>query len=126
MTNTLVTFALLLFLSAASGARGGPAQPRAGVAGSATAGKKLYMDQTCYFCHGTEGQGGVAGARLAATQRSPEAFIRYIRRPTGAMPAYSDRVLSDQQLTDIYAFLRSVPAARPAKDIPLLVQLKDR
>jgi len=36
------------------------------------------------------------------------------------MPPYTTKVLSDAQLEDIYAFLKSIPAARPLKDIPLL------
>jgi hypothetical protein len=39
--------------------------------------------------------------------------------------ADTDRILPDQQLNDIDAFLRSLPAARPAKEIPLLSQPKD-
>jgi hypothetical protein len=38
------------------------------------------------------------------------------------MPPYSSKVLSDSQIDDIYAFLKSVPAPRPVKDIPLLNQ----
>ena len=101
-----------------------PATRPATRAGSVEAGRTLYMKMTCYYCHGTAGQGGAAGSRVAQIQRSPDAFIRYIRRPTGAMPAYTDRILSDDQLTDIYAFLRSLPGAKPANEIPLLVQLK--
>jgi mono/diheme cytochrome c family protein len=93
--------------------------------GDVKAGQALYTKMTCYYCHGTAGQGGIAGARIALVQRSADAFIRYVRRPTGNMPAYTDRILSDVQLNDIYAFLRSLPAARPAKEIPLLSQPKD-
>ena len=97
---------------------------RAPAAGDVKAGQALYTKMTCYYCHGTAGQGGTAGARIALVQRSADAFIRYVRRPSGAMPAYSDRIVSDQQLNDIYAFLRSLPAAKAAKDIPLLTQQK--
>jgi mono/diheme cytochrome c family protein len=101
-----------------------PAPSTPPVAGNAETGKRLYTDMTCFFCHGTAGQGGVAGARIAQVPRSVDAFIRYIRRPTGGMPAFTDRLLSDQQLIDIYAFLRAQPAAKPAKDIPLLSKIK--
>ena len=101
------------------------AQPaQAAATGDAKAGQALYMKMTCYYCHGTAGQGGSAGARIAVVQRSPDAFIRYVRRPTATMPAYSERILSDAQLADIYAYLRSLPAARPASEIPLLGDLK--
>jgi mono/diheme cytochrome c family protein len=92
--------------------------------GNVEDGKKLYTAQTCYYCHGTVGQGAVTGARLAPPARNVAAFIRYIRRPSGQMPACSETMLSDQALTDIYAYLKSLPPAKPAKEIPLLNQLK--
>lgn len=128
MTNGLLTalFVASTTLALSAQAPTAPSQPpRAAVAtGDDKAGQALYTKMTCYYCHGTAGQGGIAGARIAVVQRSADAFIRYVRRPTGAMPAYTDRILSDAQLNDIYAFLRSLPAARPAKDIPLLAQPK--
>jgi mono/diheme cytochrome c family protein len=36
------------------------------------------------------------------------------------MPAYSDAVLSDKDIADIYAFVKSLPSSRPAKDISIL------
>ncbi len=97
------------------------------VAGDVENGKRVYMEKTCFFCHGTVGQGaGNTGARLTPPTRNLAGFIRYIRRPTGSMAAYSDKVISDQDLTDIYAYIRSIPPAKPTKDIPLLNQLKQR
>ena len=99
-----------------------PAPPPA--AGDVDRGKELFMKHTCYYCHGTEGQGSSAGVRIAATGRTAESFTRYVRRPSGQMPAYTDKILSDRDLTDIVAYLRSLPAAKPVKDIPLLSQIK--
>jgi mono/diheme cytochrome c family protein len=120
---------LLMTISASSmeavGTQGpGPSPLAPARTGNAEAGKALYTKMTCYYCHGTAGQGGSAGARIAVVQRSPDAFIRYVRRPTATMPAYGERILSDAQLADIYAYLRSLPAARPASEIPLLADLK--
>jgi hypothetical protein len=42
------------------------------------------------------------------------------------MTAYSETILSDTELTDIYAFLRAQPPARPVSAIPLLEQLRKR
>ena len=56
--------------------------------------------------------------------RSLESFTRYVRRPTARMSAYSEKVISDAALADIYAFLRSLPAAKKPADIPLLDQLR--
>ena len=94
--------------------------------GNAANGQRLFAKSTCYFCHGSAGQGGVAGARIAATPLSAQGLIRYLRRPSGQMPAFTEKVISDQELTDIHAYLKSLPAAMPAKDIPLLNQLRDR
>ena len=66
-------------------------------------GKKLFLRDGCWECHGTVGQGGRDGARLADTALTTAQFTRYVRRPTGAMPAYIDKVLPDQELADIWA-----------------------
>ena len=100
--------------------------PPDSAAGNVDAGKRLFTRHTCYFCHGTEGQGGIAGARVAAVPRNAESFIRYVRRPSGQMPAYTEAILSDRELTDIFAYLRSLPQAKAVKDIPLLDALKKR
>ena len=129
MSKTLMAALALVLMATGISAQGvpQPSQPSRAPAlpGDVKAGQALYTKMTCYYCHGTAGQGGIAGARIAVVQRSADAFIRYVRRPTGQMPAYTDRILSDPQLNDIYAFLRSLPAARPAKEIPLLSQPKD-
>ena len=85
------------------------------------------MKHTCYFCNGTVGQSAHnTGERLAAVARNLQGFTRYVRKPSGQMPAYTDKILSDQELADIFAYLRALPPARPARDIPLLEQLKPR
>ena len=83
------------------------------------------MKHTCYFCHGTVGQGAsVTGARIAVVARNLQGFTRYVRQPAGQMPAYTDKILSDQELADMFAYLRALPPAKPAREIPLLEQLK--
>ena len=52
-----------------------------------------------------------------------QSFVRYVRHPFGAMPAYSQKVLSDQEVLDIYAYVKAMPAAKPSSEIPLLNQL---
>ena len=91
--------------------------------GNSGNGKLLFSRNGCYQCHGWGGQGGVAGARIAATILSWQGFSRYVRRPTATMPSYSDRLMSDQELADVYAYIKSLPGPRPVKDIPLLNQL---
>jgi mono/diheme cytochrome c family protein len=93
-------------------------------AGSAERGKQLFEKDGCYECHGHMGQGGRDGPRIAATHLSVQALTRYVRRPLGSMPAFTEKVLPDPELRDIYAYLKSIPAAKPAKDIPLLNQIE--
>jgi mono/diheme cytochrome c family protein len=100
------------------------AAPQNTPAGNAEKGRQLFMKQNCYYCHGTSGQGGRDGARIAQTALNVQGLIRYVRKPAGAMPAFTEKILSDQELTDIYAYLKSLPAAKAPKDIPLLEQIK--
>src|SRR5262245_50970575 len=89
-------------------------------AGNADIGKRAFMEKNCYYCHGTTGQGGRDGARITNTQLNPDGFIRYVRKPAGAMPAYTEKLISDQELRDIVAYLKSLPAAKTPKEIPIL------
>ena len=85
-------------------------------------GKKLFTKYGCYECHGTQGQGTTAGARLAPKPIALAALIAYVRRPAGQMPPYTAKVVSDAELADIRAYLASIPDPPPAKNIPLLNQ----
>ncbi|HEV7967154.1 MAG TPA: cytochrome c [Candidatus Acidoferrales bacterium] len=93
-------------------------------AGNAETGKKIFTKDGCYECHGREGQGAAQGAgpRIGPLQLSFESFTKYVHQPTGQMPPYTSKVISDQELADIYAYLQSRPKATPSKDIPLLNQ----
>lgn len=93
--------------------------------GNAENGKKLFLKEGCWECHGYAGQGGRDGARIGATSLTLQGVIRYVRRPTGAMPAFSEKVLPDPELTDIYAYLKSLPPVKSSKDVPLLKQLEN-
>ena len=96
-----------------------------GAAPNVDKGKRLYTSNACYFCHGTIGQGlAINGARIGPPQRALAGFTAYVRKPAGAMPAFTDKILSDADLAEIFAFLRTMPAAKAAKDIPLLAPLK--
>jgi mono/diheme cytochrome c family protein len=88
-------------------------------AGNADNGKKLWNSVGCYQCHGYSGQGGV-GARLAPNPMAFTALVKYVRNPKGEMPPYTSKVLSEAQLGDIYAYLKSIPKAPDPSSIPLL------
>ena len=115
--------ARLIVIAVASGvsAQGpAPSANNAAPPGNAANGKKIYDAYGCYQCHGFEGQGG-GGARLAPAPRLWfPAWARYVRRPTQNMPPYTAKVVSDQELADIYAFLLTIPQARSVSSIPQL------
>ncbi len=121
----VVTVALLL---AASGATAESQEPPSGataaLAGDSDRGKELYNSIGCWQCHGYSGQGGT-GSRLAPDPIPFSAFTGYIREPRRAMPPYSSKVVADQQLADIYEFLKTIPQPRDPEDIPLLNQYLD-
>ena len=89
--------------------------------GDAARGKQLFIEDKCYTCHGTQGAGGgIAGPKLAPDPLPLAAIEALVRRPASRMPPYSPDVLSDAQVADIYAYLKSIPAGKPASQIPLL------
>lgn len=89
--------------------------------GNAQNGRKLFENYGCYQCHGREAQGGLGtGPRLGPKPIAFTAVQRYIRHPTGQMPPYTAKVVSDKDLADIYAFLQSVKQPPAVNEIPLL------
>lgn len=92
----------------------------AALAASAEKGKAAYVKYGCWQCHGFDGQGGVAGAKLAPDPMPAEAFVAFVRTTNRAMPPYSEAVLSTEDLNDIHAYLASIPKAPDPKSIPLL------
>lgn len=91
-------------------------------AGNAENGKKLFMADGCYECHGRMGQGATqtGAARIGPPQLSFDGFQGYVRKPGNQMPPYTAKALPDQDLADIYAYLKSIPMPPKGKDIPLL------
>ena len=91
-------------------------------AGSAQNGKKLFNTVGCYECHGRQGQGAAqtGAARIGPPLLSFDGFLGYVRNPANIMPPYSAKAISDKDLADIYAYLKSIPMPPKGKDIPLL------
>lgn len=116
---TLAGAASTFSVARAQAPQGGAAQNAP--AGNADSGKKLFNSVGCYQCHGYSGQGG-AGARLAPNPMPFAALTKYIRAPKGQMPPYTEKVLTDAQVADIYAFLKTVPKAPDPNSIPMLNQ----
>jgi len=88
--------------------------------GNAENGKRLFLAYGCYECHGRQGAGAAIAPRIGPPVLSLAGVMRYVRAPTGQMPPYTAKVASDQDLADIYSFLKTFPAPPPANSIPLL------
>jgi len=94
-----------------------PPEPR----GDAASGAKLFVDRACWQCHGLAAQGGgIAGPRLAGRVQVWAAFAAYVRRPTEEMIPFTAKVLPDQELADIFAWLRSLPPPPAVESLPVL------
>jgi len=90
--------------------------------GNADNGKRIYVADGCYECHGLEGQGSTqtGGIRIGPPPISLGEFTAYIRQPANQMPPYTAKAVPDAEVADIYAFLQTRPNPPSAKDIPLL------
>ena len=136
-TSMVATVAALLFSAMTMHAQqpAGTAAPSA-PAGNAEKGKMAFRQHGCFACHGYSGDGGISpypsqagfraprpqvtGARLAGMPLPFPAFMNYVRKPGGRMPAFGSNNISESDLADIYAFLKSVPPSPDPKSIPLL------
>ena len=118
----IIRFRHLVAAAAMLGSAAALAQ-NAAPSGDVGNGKQLDVADGCYQCHGYVGQGGgVAGPRLAPAPIAFEAFTTQLREPRNEMPPYSDKILSEKEAADIYAYLQTIPKPPAAKDIPLLNQ----
>jgi mono/diheme cytochrome c family protein len=100
-----------------------PATAQDAPKGDVANGKRVFLADGCFMCHGRSGQGGAYNGPapvLAKTAMPFEGFKGQLRQPAQDMPAYSEAVMSDQQIADIYAFVQSLPGRRDPKDFPLL------
>lgn len=71
-------------------------------------GRALFLSLGCASCHRTDGSGFI-GPRIANTALSFRQVLNQVRHPREAMPAFSDTIVNDQQVLDIYTYLKSLP-----------------
>lgn len=124
MRKMLVVAAAAGFLATTASAQQQPAAtPKPVTTGNAALGKQLYLDYSCWACHGYNAQTG-NGPRLQPPRFNERQFTLYLRAPrTRQMPAYSVKVMSDADAAHIYAYVLSLPREPETKDVPLLNQL---
>jgi ubiquinol-cytochrome c reductase cytochrome c subunit len=84
-------------------------------------GRALFMQKGCYECHGILGQGSATTGPALAPHPLPSVAIQaYVRAPAGEMPPYSEKILSNDEIARIHAYLDSIPANPSADSIGLL------
>jgi len=87
--------------------------------GDVERGKGAFLKYGCYTCHGYDAQ-GVPGKKLAPNPLPYAALSNFVRTSPGEMPTFTQKVLPDQDLADIHAYLRSKPASPNPSTIQLL------
>ena len=119
---TIRFIAVVTAFLACAGAAAQTAQSLGAPPGDAKRGGQLFTQQLCYTCHGTVGQGGERGAgpKIYPNPFPYQAFVMQVRKPRQAMPPYTEKHVSDQDLADMYHYLFSTKPSPAAKDIPLL------
>ena len=112
---------------------GNATPPTTPVTGNAANGKALYYSNGCYGCHGFNGETGRAFVgNWTSNLGSEENFTRFLRAranvapatPSTSMPNFPESAVSDKQVKDIYAYIRSFKSnAPPLANIPTLNEI---
>jgi mono/diheme cytochrome c family protein len=112
-----IALASLLAVPLAAGAQSpGPVA----ATGNAARGKVVYFKVGCDQCHGGEAQGSPysTAPRLGPAALPIAAFTLFTRKPRLQMPPYSQEILSDVDLADIYAYVTSRPQPASTDKLP--------
>lgn len=92
-------------------------------AGDAVKGKAAFIKHGCWQCHAFVGQGSIlssGGKVIVHTELPLDAFKGFVRGTNRSMPPFSEKLVSDADLDDIYAYLESLPKPADPKSIKLL------
>jgi mono/diheme cytochrome c family protein len=125
LKRLVVAAFLAAVLAGTCGAMPNPSIPLVGLAdllprGQATpmpdpaAGQALWQQKPCHGCHGANAQGDI-GPRLAGTPLTFDEVLLRVRTGKAPMPAFTEQQVSDLEVHDIYAWLKSLapPASVP-------------
>jgi mono/diheme cytochrome c family protein len=95
--------------AATSGAATTAASGGSGTAtgGNAASGQKLFTTN-CQACHPSGGRVAGVGPKLLGTTRDDNYIHDNIRNGRNAMPAFPADQISDQQINDLIAYIRSL------------------
>lgn len=69
-------------------------------------GKRWFAKNNCSSCHGIDGKKGKA-PQLAGLKMKYSSFVKKLRKPNSTiMPDYPKKEVSDQDVADIYSWLK--------------------
>ena len=99
LTFTLFCIMLLVFLWGCPSPTGNPDN-----------GKRWYTKNNCFSCHGIDGKKGKA-PQLAGLKISYSSFHKKLRKPDSTiMQAFPEEEVTDQDVADMYSWLKSLDA----------------
>lgn len=117
---------------------GNVAQPAPALIGDAQTGKAVFIAHQCFACHGYNGETGTRllneDGTFAPRLLTVRGFIAFIRAPrpnerppvgsSVSMPSYGISSLPEQQVADLFAYIKMFKPTEPAlRDIPLLTEM---
>src|SRR5687768_1944788 len=102
-----VTFTLLLTVATCSPRRSLPLEGPLALDQNEQRGEKVFMEN-CQRCH----PGGEAGLGPAINTASSFTKRFQIRHGLGAMPAFDENMISDQQLENVLSYLKALKKNR--------------
>jgi mono/diheme cytochrome c family protein len=110
----VAVLAMALACSSARAQQDAAAKSKDAAAEDVQDGKRVFTSAGCVACHGAEGHGTSLAPQISPPPLELPALIAYVRQPTGKMPPIPEATASDQDLANVYAFLKSVAPAAAA------------
>lgn len=77
-------------------------------AGNAQEGLKVFQASGCAGCHANNGRAAGVGPKLAGTAKDEAGVAAIIRNGKAPMPGYTAEQVSDKQLADLVAYIKSL------------------